>query len=104
MTDKGSLIVVSGPSGSGKGTILNEFNQKYKDEYMTYSISATTRSPREGEMDGINYYFITTDEFKNKISNESPLGKALIGGKAGETVTVKAPQGDYKVKIVSIED
>ena len=63
MTDKGSLIVVSGPSGSGKGTILNEFNQKYKDEYMTYSISATTRSPREGEMDGINYYFITTVGF-----------------------------------------
>ena len=73
MTDKGSLIVVSGPSGSGKGTILNEFNQKYKDEYMTYSISATTRSPREGEMDGINYYFITTDEFKNKISNDGFL-------------------------------
>ncbi len=73
MTDKGSLIVVSGPSGSGKGTILNEFNQKYKDEYMTYSISATTRSPREGEMDGINYYFITTDEFENKISNDGFL-------------------------------
>ena len=44
------------------------------------------------------------DISKNKISNESPLGKALIGGKAGETVTVKAPQGEYKVKIVSIED
>lgn len=73
MTDKGSLIVVSGPSGSGKGTILNEFNQKYKDEYMTYSISATTRSPREGEMNGINYYFITTDEFENKISNDGFL-------------------------------
>lgn len=73
MTDKGSLIVVSGPSGSGKGTILNEFNQKYIDEYMTYSISATTRSPREGEMDGINYYFITTDEFENKISNDGFL-------------------------------
>jgi transcription elongation factor GreA len=44
------------------------------------------------------------DISKNKISNESPLGKALIGGKAGEMVTVKAPQGVYKVKIVSIED
>ena len=43
------------------------------------------------------------DISKNKISNESPLGKALIGGKVGDTVTVKAPNGDYMVKIVSID-
>ena len=43
------------------------------------------------------------DISKNKISNESPLGKALIGGKVGDTVTVKAPHGDYMVKIVSID-
>ena len=44
------------------------------------------------------------DISKNKISNESPLGKALIGSKVGDEVTVKAPQGEYQVKVVSIED
>lgn len=73
MTDKGSLIVISGPSGSGKGTILNEFNQKYKDEHMIYSISATTRSPRQGEENGINYYFISNDEFEHKIADDGFL-------------------------------
>lgn len=73
MTDKGSLIVISGPSGSGKGTILNEFNQKYKDDHMIYSISATTRSPRQGEENGINYYFISNDEFEHKIADDGFL-------------------------------
>ena len=68
MTDKGSLIVISAPSGTGKGAILNEFNQKYFDDNIIYSISATTRSPRVGEADGVNYYFISKDEFKKKIS------------------------------------
>lgn len=68
MTDKGSLIVISAPSGTGKGAILNEFNQKYFDDKIIYSISATTRSPRVGEADGVNYYFISKDEFKQKIS------------------------------------
>lgn len=68
MTDKGSLIVISAPSGTGKGAILNEFNNKYFDDKIIYSISATTRSPRPGEADGVNYYFISKDEFKRKIS------------------------------------
>ncbi len=60
------------------------------------------------DFDETNVYEIVgtteADISKNKISNQSPLGKALIGGKAGDIVTVKAPQGEYKVKIVSIED
>ncbi len=68
MTDKGSLIVISAPSGTGKGAILNEFNKKYFDDKIIYSISATTRSPRPGEENGVNYYFISKDEFKSKIS------------------------------------
>ena len=69
MTDKGSLIVISAPSGTGKGAILNEFNQKYFDDKIIYSISATTRKPRPGEADGVNYYFISKDEFKKKIAD-----------------------------------
>lgn len=73
MIDKGSLIVISGPSGSGKGTILNEYNMKHKDDKTIYSISATTRLPREGEEDGVNYYFISKDDFENKISEDGFL-------------------------------
>lgn len=73
MIDKGSLIVVSGPSGCGKGTILGEFNKKYKDDNVIYSVSATTRSPRDGEVEGENYYFITKDEFKKRIGENGFL-------------------------------
>jgi len=73
MIEKGSLIVISGPSGSGKGTILNEYNQKYKDEKTVYSVSATTRLPRDGEEDGVNYFYITKEEFENKISQNGFL-------------------------------
>ena len=73
MIDKGSLIVISGPSGSGKGTILNEYNMKYKDDKTIYSISATTRPPREGEEDGVNYYFVSKADFENKISEDGFL-------------------------------
>ena len=57
MTDTGTLIVFSGPSGSGKGTILSNFYENYADDKIKYSVSATTRSPRDGEVDGVNYYF-----------------------------------------------
>lgn len=73
MTDKGSLIVISGPSGSGKGTILGEYNLKYRDEKTIYSISATTRLPREGEVDGVNYYFVAKEDFEEKISADGFL-------------------------------
>ena len=73
MIDKGSLIVVSGPSGSGKGTILGEFNKKYRDDKVIYSVSATTLSPRDGEIEGENYYFITKDEFEKRINEDGFL-------------------------------
>ncbi|MBE7050216.1 MAG: guanylate kinase [Ruminococcaceae bacterium] len=69
MTDKGTLIVFSGPSGSGKGTILSNFYSSYADDKIKYSVSATTRNPREGEKDGVNYFFKTKEEFENMISD-----------------------------------
>ncbi len=69
MTDKGSLIVLSAPSGTGKGAILNEFTQKYFDDKIIFSVSATTRNPRPGEVHGVNYYFISKDEFKSKAAS-----------------------------------
>ena len=64
--EKGKFIVVSGPSGVGKGTICNKLIGELN---AAYSVSTTTRAPREGEIDGINYFFITKEEFEKKIRN-----------------------------------
>lgn len=70
MTNKGRLIVFSAPSGCGKGTMLAEI---LKDEHFYCSVSATTRSPRDGEIDGVNYYFLKKEDFKKKIENNEFL-------------------------------
>lgn len=69
--DKGLLIVLSGPSGVGKGTVCGE--PRRQDTHIQYSVSATTRSPREGEADGVNYYFKSKEEFKRMIENNELL-------------------------------
>ena len=67
MNKKGILIVVSGFSGAGKGTLMKEIMKQY-DNYAL-SISATTRAPREGEVHGKEYFFSTVDEFEKMIAN-----------------------------------
>lgn len=76
---KGVLIVFSGPSGCGKGTVLNEY-LKNRDSNVFISVSATTRAPREGEVNGKHYHFITTQEFENKIENDGMLEHAQYCG------------------------
>lgn len=68
MSNRGRLIVVSGPSGSGKGTILAEV---LKSPDYVYSISMTTRSPREGEIDGKHYFFVDKASFKEDIEKNN---------------------------------
>lgn len=74
---KGLLIVVSAPSGCGKGTILGEI---LKDDKFYYSVSATTRNPREGEVNGVNYHFITKADFEERIKNNAMLEYAEYCG------------------------
>ena len=62
---KGLLVVVSGPSGAGKGTICKAFLEKYENAFL--SVSATTRKPRPGEIDGKHYYFLEEENFKSMI-------------------------------------
>ena len=72
----GKLFVMSGPSGTGKGTICN---QLFKDRpNIISSVSMTTRSPREGEKEGINYFFVSKEEFENKIENDGLLEYARV--------------------------
>lgn len=64
-------MVVSGPSGVGKGTVLSELMKENDNIY--YSVSATTRQPREGEVHGVNYFFITKEQFEKNISENKML-------------------------------
>ena len=63
---KGKLIVISGASGVGKGTVLGIMMKKRKD--LSFSVSATTREPRPGEIDGVHYYFISREKFEEMIA------------------------------------
>lgn len=79
MQDKGLLIVLSGPSGVGKGTVRKEiFSQP--DTSFEYSVSATTRKPREGEVDGVDYFFKTREAFEEMIENDQLLEYAEFVG------------------------
>lgn len=74
---KGRLFVISGPSGSGKGELCKKVLER---GIANVSISATTRSPRNNEVDGVNYFFITKDEFQNRIEKGEFLEYAHYNG------------------------
>lgn len=110
--NKGLLIVVSAPSGCGKGTILREI---LKDDKYYYSVSSTTREPREEDIDGVTYNFITVPQFEEKIKNNemfeyakycenyygTPRKQIEENIKAGKHVILEIEvQGAMKVKAI----
>lgn len=76
---KGTLFVFSGPSGVGKGTLNAKLFAEFGDQ-IAFSVSATTRAPREGEIDGKHYFFISRQEFENRIANNEFLEYAQFAG------------------------
>lgn len=78
MTKKGMLIVLSGPSGSGKGTIVSKLLKQREDTVL--SISMTTRKPREGEIDGVHYFFTNREEFEQMQALGAFLESAEYNG------------------------
>ena len=75
------LLIISGPSGVGKGTIIGHLQDMYQEnnKKLYLSVSCTTRSPRVGEVDGVNYYFITERVFKNRIKKNDFLEYNIYG-------------------------
>lgn len=79
LNNKGLLIVLSGPSGVGKGTVRKALFQM-PDQNLVYSISMTTRPMRPGEVDGVDYYFVSREEFEERIKNNQFLEYAEFVG------------------------
>lgn len=107
---KGILFVLSGPSGTGKGTVCKKLLER---EDIFLSVSATTRSRREGETEGVTYHYVTKDEFKKMIDEDEMLEYAEYNGNyygtpkrsvvslldAGRDVLLEIePQGAFKIK------
>ena len=82
MAEKGLLIVMSGPSGAGKSTVIAALMKRRSD--IRFSVSATTRDPRPGEEDGVNYFFRTREEFERMIAQDAFLEHAeYVGNRYG---------------------
>ena len=97
---KGKLIIVSGPSGSGKSTITKLVRDRLQ---MELSISATTRKPRIGEIDGKDYFFLTMEEFENKIKNDEFYEYANVHGNYYGTLKKVVDDNLEKGKNVMLE-
>ena len=78
MTRRGLLIVLSSPSGAGKTTLTGRL--RAWDESLQFSVSATTRAPREGEVDGQHYYFVSDEHFQRQVKDREMLEHARVFG------------------------
>ncbi len=102
---KGLLFVVSGPSGVGKNAILNEVLKRRAD--LFYSISATTRPPRRNEVNGVDYFFLSEEEFRHSIEKGEFLEWARVYGKyygtPRKTVEEHLNKGEHVIMDVDIQ-
>lgn len=98
--NKGTLLVLSGPSGVGKGTIVGEILKRRK---AALSVSCTTRAPREGEVDGVSYFFLTRDKFEKMIEEDGFLEYSRhfdnLYGTPRKFVEDKLSEGDVILEI-----
>ena len=96
MKERGLLIVISGPSGAGKGTICSELRKEMPN--LVYSVSMTTRDPRVGEKEGINYFFRTKEQFEELLAQGDFLEYAKVYDNYYGTPKAHDIQGAMQVK------
>lgn len=103
--EKGNLIVVSGPSGAGKDTVINEVLKMNKNTWV--SISMTSRKPRAGEVEGIDYYYVDEKEFKQRIKDDVFLEYAKYNdnyyGTPKDKIATKLNQGIDVILVIEIQ-
>ena len=75
---RGKLVVVAGPTAVGKGTVVSRIRERHPN--VRFSVSATTRRPRPGEVDGVHYFFVSDDEFDRLVANNDMLEWAVVHG------------------------
>ena len=97
MNNRGVLLVISGPSGVGKGTVIKKLFEI--DSNLYFSVSATTRLPRPGEIDGVHYNFKTKEEFRADIESGEMLEHAIFSGNYYGT-----PRSEIEKHLVNGED
>ncbi|MFP4286868.1 MAG: guanylate kinase [Candidatus Izemoplasmataceae bacterium] len=102
LNERGLLIVLSGPSGVGKGTVRKALFE-LEGHDLVYSISMTTRPPRDGEIDGEDYYFVSKEEFEERIKNDAFLEWAQFVGHYYGTPKDKIEEQLRKGKEVVLE-
>ena len=98
---QGKILIVSGPSGVGKGTVLKELMKKYPN--MRFSVSATTRAPRPGEVDGVHYRFMTKAAFEELIARDALLEYASYADNYYGTPAEPVEEGIAGGEIVILE-
>ncbi|ATZ21408.1 guanylate kinase [Mesoplasma tabanidae] len=106
MENKGKVIIISGPSGVGKGSVNGELLTN-KELKLEYSVSMTTRAPREGEINGVNYFFVSKEEFANAIVNNELIEYANFVGNSYGTprkyVEEKLNQGKNVILEIEVD-
>lgn len=102
---RGSLIIVSAPSGAGKDTVCEMV--KSKNENIWISISCTSRSPRKGEQEGVNYFFLTKEQFEEKIKNNEFLEYAEYNdnyyGTPRDKINEKLEEGKDVILVIEVQ-
>lgn len=105
MSKQGLLLVVSGPSGCGKGTVLGELLKAQPNVF--YSVSATTRAPRPGEENGVQYFFLTPEEFDQEVARGGMLEHASYCGNSYGTprrpVMERCARGEHVILEIEVQ-